>query len=254
MKIEILISTLNDGIYNIREVDDRFDYIVVHQVFNSSSDYSNKVDSFPDNVKYVKLKSKGLSLSRNVALSYASGDYLWIMDDDVEIYDSAYCNLLEYIVLYPDVDMFVLNHASCYDSVKLGFKERFLHKYNSFSISSIDMLIRRAAMESVVFNESFGLGTKLQSGEEYIFTCDLLKSGKKIFKTNTVFSYHPPITSGLDFYSTPEKMRAKLLMFRVTSGYFLGTLLYFLFVTKKIVKIYKEKSVMNIIKAFNNIT
>ncbi|CAH1552997.1 glycosyltransferase family 2 protein [Vibrio rotiferianus] len=250
MKIEVLISTLNDGIYNLNGFDNRLCYLIVHQVSNGSINYQDFTSKFPCNVRYIKLDGKGLSVSRNIALNNAQGDYLWIMDDDVKIYGASYEKLKDYIARYPSVDMFVLNHSSDESIKSLNFDEKKLHRFNSFSVSSIDMFLKRSSIEGLRFDERFGLGTALPSGEEYIFTCSLLKNKKKIFKTNTVFSYHPPITSGIDFYSTPEKMRAKLYMFRETSGYLFGSFLYLLFVIKKMKLIYRGRGVLNIFRAF----
>lgn len=252
MKIEVLISTLNDGIYNLNHFDNRFFYLVVHQVLNDRAKYEEFSSKFPCNVRYIKLHGKGLSISRNTALDNAQGDYLWIMDDDVKIHSESYENLRHYIARYPNVDMFVLNHSSDENIQSLKFNEKMLHRFNSFSVSSIDMFVKRSSIDKIRFDERFGLGTSLPSGEEYIFTCSLLENNKRILKTNAIFSYHPTITSGTDFYSTPERMRAKLYMFREVFGYFLGTFLYLFFVIKKMRFIYRGRGFLNIFRAFYN--
>lgn len=118
------------------------------------------------------------------------------------------------------------------------------------SVSSIDMLIKKDSIGTIKFDENFGLGKKYPSGEEYIFCCDMLKKNKKIQQTNLFTNYHPSITSGDDFYTTPLKLATKKHMFIRAHNKYIGCFLYVLFLIKKFPTIAKNKAIKNMIKSF----
>lgn len=240
MKIEILISTLNEGIFDI-SFSEGFCYLIVHQI-TDDRDYSDIVGLFPGGVRYFKLNCSGLSVSRNFAIANSIGDFIWIMDDDVEIIDNGYSLLCTCISKLPSFDMLVLNHSNFknnnikFDSV---LNLRSINYLTAMSVSSIDMLINRQAIGSISFNENFGLGSNYPSGEEYIFTVDMLKNRLDVLKIDNVFSYHPGMSSGHFFYESDIKIKTKLIMFRYCFGKVLGRLLFALFILKKSYKLFK---------------
>ncbi|HBN5713160.1 glycosyltransferase family A protein [Morganella morganii] len=252
MKIEVLISTLNDGIFNIK-FNSKFRYLIIHQISNNK-DYHEYTNTFANNIVYIPSSTLGLSISRNIALSHASGDFLWIMDDDVTILENSLENLLANIERYPDIDMFVLNHTSNpeikNDNIK--YKNDFLlNKLSSMSVSSIDILLKRTTIGDIKFNESFGLGSSYPSGEEYIFCNEYLNSKKKILRLKNYYSYHPDISSGSDFYSSPRKIETKLRMFILCFGKCIGYMLFIAFIIKKTNIITKNKSWKHVLHCLN---
>lgn len=237
MPIEIAISTLNDGIFNIKLRHD-FNYLIVHQITNNK-DYSFYINSILNkNVRYISSNEIGLSKSRNIAIKNTHSDYIWIMDDDVTILDDAQEKINSLISENQNCDMFILNHKP----VKKN-KTSYINEYSAMSVSSIDMLIKRNSIinNNISFNENFGLGTSLPSGEEYIFTIEMLRKKLTIIKTKDIFSFHPDILSGNDFYSSNNKLRAKLEMFSFWYGAKIGRLIYIAFVLKKMKPLIKNK-------------
>jgi hypothetical protein len=77
VKLSVLISTLNKGIFNLNSVllPARFDveYIICHQITDAIYD---RVPDFlvRNDVKLYKLFNKGVTKSRNLALSKATGE------------------------------------------------------------------------------------------------------------------------------------------------------------------------------------
>ncbi|WDG00264.1 glycosyltransferase family A protein [Pectobacterium carotovorum subsp. carotovorum] len=236
MNIELLLSTMNDGIENIK-INHDFDYLIIHQVTNGRegeyNEFFNKNIS-SEKIRYIQMNRKGLSLSRNVALKNSVGSFLWVMDDDVVIHDDALERIKNLIENNASIDVFILNHS---DDMNAKIAVKKAKKHNFFSaakISSIDILINRRLIENgLLFNEEFGLGTSLPSGEEYIFITDALKKNFCVLQTNLIVSYHPPFSSGLDFFSSENKIAAKVEMFKRIFG-FKGRLLTFAFFIKKL--------------------
>ncbi|MRF68177.1 glycosyltransferase [Escherichia coli] len=243
IKFEILISTLNDGLFNIKTHPD-FNYLIIHQITNEK-DYSNYTSSLiSTKVRYIPSNTIGLSLSRNIALTNSIGEYLWIMDDDVLIYSNALTKLENLISTYPNQDMYVLNFSEHeLENDNIVYKKA--NKYNAMSICSINMLLTKSVAKQFKFNTKFGLGTNLPSGEEYIFSVDLINNRKNILITNEYFSCHPDISSGHDFYSSKNKINAKLKMFLTCHGSVKGRLIYLLFIIKKIKVLLKNKALAN---------
>lgn len=253
LDIEVIVSTLNDGLYDIN-FNKEFKYLIIHQISNFQD--LTKYDLFLEGIKdvcfrYIRDFNTGLSRSRNIGLENSNADYVWIMDDDVTILRDAKSKILEYIY-NKSSDIFVLNYTSCLDVKEIKVKEKKLGCISSARVSSINMLIKLNSIDDVRFDESFGLGTEYPSGEEYIFCCDMLNKGKEIYQTNIVTSYHPVDTSGDDFYSSPNKLVAKRKMFIRCHDVFFGGLLFLLFIMKKIHIIIKNKATKNFFQSFLN--
>lgn len=252
MNIEVIVSTMNDGILNLK-INKDLNYLIIHQVTNLSNleKYDELAESFNSRgVRYIRSYESGLSKSRNLGIENSIGEYLWIMDDDVTIFDSAMDDIKKCIDSH-SADLFVLNYISDESQKNIKITESYLNILSVASVSSISMLIKKSSIGGDIrFDEGFGLGTKYPSGEEYIFCCDFLKSGKKIFKTNIITCSHPPVTSGQDFYSTPNKLAAKKYMFRRTHGVVVGYILYIGFLIKKFPILFKSKSLLNTLRSF----
>lgn len=248
LNIEVAISTLNDGVYNIEFRND-FNYLIIHQVTNDV-DYNNYMQTLPKNVRYIKSNTIGLSKSRNLAIDNTQADYLWIMDDDVKINNSALKYIDNFIKNNQQVAMLVVAHSHKNVDYLSDIKTKKINKISAASISSIDMIIKIGSIGDTRFNENFGLGTQYSSGEEYIFSCQLLNKGLEIIKTYKVCTYHPLISTGQDFYSTPLKLKTKLEMFKVSNGFIVGNLFYILFFVKKIKIIYKKKAIINLLLSY----
>ncbi|MEL4280062.1 hypothetical protein [Shewanella mangrovisoli] len=260
MKIQILVSTLNDGVKKIR-FDSNFDYLVVHQISNGAekiySDYINSLSKTNKTaITYIQSNTIGLTISRNLCLLNASKDaeYFWIMDDDVQLQSDAYDRLCKLLNGNKGFDSYIVRHSDLKDVKILG--DSYRHGFiSSAKVASIDIVISNKIVQSgITFDENFGLGAIYPSGEEYIFMTDILKGSYKILQTNLVLTYHPPIASGLDFFSTPLKLVAKKMMFKRIFGVFWGNIFYLLFLFKKLPTFFQKsnrKYLVNIIKSFN---
>ncbi|WP_105188464.1 glycosyltransferase [Pseudoalteromonas sp. T1lg48] len=250
MNVEVLISTLNNGLENIKISESRFSYLIIHQVTDHKFDEYKSyfmANLSAANVRYIQMKEPGLSKSRNFAIKHSIGDILWIMDDDVHILPTAYeaiCTAFESC----NSDLLVFSHKKI-DRTKF---ERTLVKditrLSAAGVSSIDMCLKAETVKNkVLFDENFGLGTKLPSGEEFIFTSDLLKEKSKVNKVKVCLSHHPDIASGDDFFSTPEKIRAKRKIMRRVYGH-VGELMFIAFVIKKAPALIRSKAFLKFLK------
>lgn len=247
LDLQILVSTLNDGIYNIKILSS-FNYVVVHQITNNEK-YDEYIEkNFSSNVLYIEMKGiKGLSKSRNRAIRESTSRYLWIMDDDVEIYSDAKEKILELVYNYK-ADLFLLGHNNVNKTTKIKIYSYYLKKIQCGCVSSIDMLIDTKNFgKKVFFDENFGLGTNNPSGEEFIFSCDLIKSGGKIYRSSLITALHPEYESGFDFLSEKKLIITKKKMFIRAFGEKVGNTMFVIFFIKKLPVILKKRAFKNFI-------
>ena len=190
MKLNILISTINDGIKNIEKIflplDNNISYIISHQITNNK-DYLNdvtKIKQRKDTI-YLSLDVKGLSKNRNNCLKHIDGDIVYICDDDVCL---RYEGILEVISKFKNSDN--LDVLRCQVKTLEGkpYKQYKPIEYKIASLreltnsSSIEMTVKSSFIKDkeLLFDEDFGIGTVYPIGEDFIFITDVFKKNGNI--------------------------------------------------------------------------
>lgn len=254
--IAVLISTLYDRLLEIKAsqfpVSQDVYYVISCQGVPKYDlfIYEDKIRTlFGDrNVSYVFIRGYGLSKNRNAAIDKfmmlnIDCKYFYISDDDTELCLDGIKESVAFAGAN-DLDMVVGKIATLdMHDHKHNYKTTStpLTKLRAARVSSVEMILSRAAVlqHHLRFDEQFGLGAKYPSGEEYIFTTDALRQGCRAEFYPVYLCKHPPVTSGHDFYSSPEKIMAKGAMFKRVGGLYLGLLLAIAFSILKF-KIYKN--------------
>ncbi|MCD9522779.1 glycosyltransferase [Photobacterium carnosum] len=251
-KLSFLISTKGSGIKKIKlpELHDDVAYVIVHQDYNACNESEFFSILERSDVTYIKDEGLGLTRSRNIAIKNARSDYCYILDDDVTIIEGA-INKIMYII-----DNHKFGLAAFRVEVDGGnffkkYKNKIV-KINMISaarVCSIEILFNRNIIndKKVIFNERFGLGTNLPSGEEYIFITNCLKKGIEClaFPISTVI--HPIESSGDDFFTDKAKVVAKKEMFKEITGV-QYSLLWGAFLVKKIPDLLKKRKFRQFIR------
>jgi glycosyltransferase involved in cell wall biosynthesis len=248
-RIEVLLSTLNEGINGIR-INKNYFYLIVHQINDDNEStyrefFNCKLKS--DRVRYIQSDTVGLSKSRNIAIHNSCGDILWIMDDDTVLFDNAKSEILNQYSVSKQVVIlnFVTNKYQ-----RNNFKSHYFNLFTATKVSSINISFRRSIIDKgFTFDENFGLGTNKPSGEEYIFVTDIIRAQVPVFQSQILACVHADITSGVDFFSTKRKLQAKFYMFDRIFGRW-GKLMSILFLLKKSKVIYRNKRFMKSYKHF----
>lgn len=218
-------------------------YVVVHQVYDNEY-IGNELPKFTnrDDVSYIRLDYPGLSKSRNVGLHAVKAKYAYIMDDDVD-FDLEKINVLVDWMEANEVHVATCEFVFENGSLPRGYSsESFKHSMlSSAKVSSIEICINieRLREKRINFDERFGLGTSLPSGEEYIFITDCIRSGLNVCFYPIVTGVHPNVTSGMDFYTSSDKTLAKREMFKRIFGW-KAFLFIFAFWLKKSLSVFKE--------------
>jgi len=221
--IDILISTSNDRIIALADLRllDNVHYVIVHQVFpdfvlsHNALEASQLLEQRED-ITYLKVIEKGLSKSRNRAIKASRNKYALIADDDIQF---NYSGIFELVERMSNENIQIASGRHQFFSGKLAKSYKassfLLNTISAASVSSVDMILDIEAIRKhgVTFDERFGLGAELPSGEEYIFINDVLNAGLRAKYYPITLAYHPDEVSGHDFFSTPIKAIAKREMF-----------------------------------------
>ena len=188
VRIVVLIATMhnNDILNLIQDMNINTDCIVVNQC-NCDKESVERFVFEGKNVILVDSPERGLSKSRNKALSLAERDYDVIVftDDDIEFSDN-YKQLITEAYKDPKKDAIVFNVRRANGSLnkKLG---KPVNQISLFRVCSVSITARVSSVGSIRFDERFGAGSnKFILGEENIFVSDCLKKGMKIYTDNGV--------------------------------------------------------------------
>lgn len=248
----IIISTMGRRIntLSIPNLCENIFYIIVHQSHKSTalSPYMVEILERSD-VAYYENDSLGLSISRNFGISKATTQYAHITDDDTVIDVAKLVSLIQ--VARAD-EVAVATGRFIYENGLFPKKYKdvsYTHnKFTAAKVSSVEVVINVDLIRnfSIEFDERFGLGSSLPSGEEYIYITDCLKRDLKCKFYPITLCTHPTMTSGQDFFSNTPKIEAKRKMF----NRIFGSTSFFYKLLFVLVKIRSVPHFMNKIKFF----
>ena len=220
--LTISISTLNDRIYKIRSVESLSrvcQIMVIHQVTDGNNYAYGELEAA--GARIFTMGERGLSVSRNYAIDRCETRYCWFMDDDVEINEGgvrAHIAAIEErrspVVLCGHLNREGLA-ATSYPHRAGVMKRCQLAKFTSIDICAD---VHRLRKHGLRFDERFGLGTALPSGEELIFLSSCFDSGLQMYFVRHFPIKHPDVDSGQDFYSHFSLIDAKREMIHHVFG------------------------------------
>lgn len=187
MKLNILISTIDEGIYKIPDqllsYRDDVDYLISHQ--NRNQNFL----SVPDGLKrrdviVSQIHGQGVTKCRNNGLKLAQGDVCVIADDDVTFSHSYFDTILKsYNEHNFDVTCFKINTLDQDKEYKKYPKTVTpIRSISEYSASAIEITFNRKAVinRHLQFDERFGLGSWLNTGHEDLFIYDAIKAGLSV--------------------------------------------------------------------------
>jgi glycosyltransferase involved in cell wall biosynthesis len=225
MTINVLISTLNEGIQKVPNVlqieQSGVTYIIVHQFTVEKYKDIPKELIRPD-VKIVQVNEKGLSKSRNRAIELADAEIAVLADDDVrylpntlEIIRAAYAKLTDadgicFKIKTPEGS----SEYKEYSNTLVKLKRNFVHYPSSIEITFKVQPIRSG---NIRFDNRFGLGSELyKSAEEDVFLDDCIKKGLNLYFVPEYIVVHELESSSknLDPYGSYRNELAGALYYR----------------------------------------
>ena len=241
----IILPTITVAISTIAENMDRF---LNHFSFESLLDADEVLIIIQDTLdhkpmelpsKYIIIEDngKGVSRSRNLGLSYAKYDYIWFMDDDIQLNNDAIITAKNYILKY-NADIFTVRMQN-FDSdapYKNYPNKHLLGRRDIINISTVEIIASRGFIldSKVRFNESLGLGTKYPSCEENIFLLDLFDLGAEMIHIPEYVQKHPFVNRRTMHFTDPNILFAKGVFCKRYNG-FMGIILMFLWMCKSLI-------------------
>lgn len=137
-------------------------------------------------VQWFNSESRGLSKSRNLALSASSADVCLLVDDDVVLakdYEEKIASAFEKIP-QADVIAFIVSATDNRKWKAYPSKVKRLNLITSMRVSSVQIAFKRGSItrNNIRFDEAFGAGSgQYRMGEENIFLADCLRKKLQVW-------------------------------------------------------------------------
>lgn len=191
MNLEVLISCMNQmNMQIIKDTRIYTDAIIINQCSEAcfkGIDDRHDLQEVPSGnngehrFRMLTTDTKGLSVSRNLAIQHAEGDVCLLCDDDEKL-DSDYRDtILDAYRKLPDADIICFSISN--QPSRLKQETQRLTKWTAMRIASWQITFRRESIvKSVIrFDEDMGAGTGNGGGEEVKFLRDCIKAGLKAY-------------------------------------------------------------------------
>jgi len=180
MKLIVLISCMHQKDASIIERSNvQTDAVIVNQCDKEDEIDSEFINKYGENcrVKFICTTERGLSRSRNMALSHAWGDICIFCDDDEIFVDGYESSVIEQFEKHPTFS--IIAFKLIYERKKFGDNEYTYNRFTATSLSSAQLAFRRQDVlkTGVVFDTMLGSGSGNGGGEENKFMFQLLGKG-----------------------------------------------------------------------------
>ena len=191
MNLEVLISCMKqENMQIIKDTGIYTDAIIINQ---RSGDHlkdgdhrhyceemiSEKKDGHKS--RMFNSDTKGLSVSRNLAIQHAEGDVCLLCDDDEKLDFDYRDTILDAYRKLPDADIICFRISN--QPSRLKQETQRLTKWTAMRIASWQITFRRESIlkSGIRFDEDMGAGTGNGGGEEVKFLRDCIKAGLKAY-------------------------------------------------------------------------
>lgn len=212
--LEICLSTMHGEIPEWVFLEKKFPVLIINQCDENSE------EQLTPKARLVNTTSRGLSVSRNMAIETAREAYIYICDNDNHFYPNA----LDDLVLLLEIDKPAAAICSS-NHIEFAYpSNRKLGLRDIFSVASWQICVRTEVARAVNFDLSFGLGSgHVSHGEENIFLAKIIKRGGRVLGYSVKVVYHPDLGTG--YAPNPDFYREKLAIYTEMVGRPLAILL-----------------------------
>ncbi len=198
-------------------------------VINQCNVAQEKITYPTTHLTWIDTPTRGLSVSRNLAIRNATADVCVIADDD-EVFEKNLVQIIQQgYTLCPQADVLIFSNPARQKNISKV--PRKLSKYDLLKVASRQITFKLSKIQDKIsFDTCLGAGTGNGGGEENKFLLDCYKAGLHIYFVPFTLSAHIKLPStwffGYDanyFYNRGKSMRYIL-------GFWLSSLygLYFL--------------------------
>lgn len=179
MRFEILMSCMEQIDFELAEQSHvKSNLLILNQTNNNNSSIREIAGK---QQRLLNSTTRGLSVSRNLALNNAQGDICLLADNDEIFRDDCEEKILRAFEKLPDASVIAFKVKN--SNKQLPEKVCRVGKLCSMRLASWQLAFRknRILENGIRFDEKLGAGTYYGSGEENKFLFDCLKKGLKIY-------------------------------------------------------------------------
>lgn len=178
MKFQVLLSCMYQNDTSI--INESNLNTVSTLVINQTDVLDDKLVNVSDLHTFYNVDSRGLSVSRNIAIETTDADVCLLADDDEVFIEDLENTVLNAYNKLTDADLIVFNISK--RPVKLGHTERKLKKYELLKVSSCQISFKLNTIRGrVAFDPNLGAGTGNGASEENLFLLNCHSLGLKIY-------------------------------------------------------------------------
>lgn len=201
-------------------------------------------------INYIHTNSKGVTISRNIAIDNCHTKYIWFMDDDIKLLN---INMDEFHMMFTSCEVVktirVLNENFLPRKI-YPKTNSYLNKRSIIAVGTIEIIADVTFLKSfnIYFPSDMGAGSNNPVGDEAVFLSAIIDNGGKIKHYAMNALMHPDDSSGKVL--NPVMLRSKGLMIRRLFGAKYFIIIFYLSLKLKTKEINFFSSLFYLFKGF----
>lgn len=196
MKLQVLAITMHE--HDFSKVEDmnlrNADVIIANQTDHFA--YEEYYDSSRNvHASLVSTNTRGASLNRNIAMSYATGDIVVYADDDMYFVEDAAALILNEFDAHPEADVIKFGCVSTnperpfsYQSTNV-FQKANMRTLMCAGVHALAIRRDKFMMQDITFPTSIGPGKNYNCGEDSSFIKQILHSKLRVYRSPLLVAY-----------------------------------------------------------------
>lgn len=218
MPITVAISSLGNSYRKIRlpKWERAIRYVILLQDApeDLNDDWFDRSD-----VQVFKLEGRGLSRSRNSALSEVNSGHILFSDDDIELKAEGILALSSELATRCEYSFAVGWREERFPSTGRFSNSYELTRFSTGRVCAPEFMIDVDAFreKNIKFDNDFGLGAQFGVGEEYVFLTDALRAGLRGLACPIITGSHPAESTG-DHWAEAKLLRARAAVLKRVFG------------------------------------
>ena len=183
-QIEVLLATVNQKNYQfINDMNVQTDIIIANQANTYNQMFVNDKNR---SIKMITTSERGVGRNRNIALSYSTGEYCALADDDMTYNVGYESEIIHAFKKIPQADILIFNckEIGKYSNQSYEIKKiRRVHIWNFCRYGTVRIVFKRESWKKnpIFFSELYGGGATYGAGEDTLFLRECLKKGLKVY-------------------------------------------------------------------------
>lgn len=176
MELEVLMSCMNERDFS--KIDQANLSNVKTLIINQTD--KDEILRLDDKHRMINTTTKGLSISRNIAINNSEAEICLLCDDDERLIDDLQNVIINAYKELEDADIVAFGIIGRKNKFKKKIKR--LSKLELLKLSSVQISFKRESIvNKICFDPYLGAGTGNGAGEENKFLLDAYRQGKKIY-------------------------------------------------------------------------